>query len=220
MSPKHMLPELPFTEVDLEPHISARTVHIHHDRHHRGYIDKLNELIVGTQYENSTLLDIVKSADGEIFNNAGQAWNHAFYWQSLSPKASDPRGPLLTALMDQYGGVHGFTEALKKVAGEIFGSGWAWLIVDDKGTLEIEPTLNAGSPVRQSHIPLLCLDVWEHAYYLDYQNERKKHLDAVMNIINWEFANIRFEARLKLTEDLQSDLGPDPKDTLSKMNGR
>ena len=188
------LPRLPYAENELEPAISSNTVSLHHGKHHQAYIDKLNELIVGTPYEGMPLEEIVKRAaksdkDKAIFNNAGQAWNHDFYWKSMAPKGGEPAGKIKDALQSNFGGVKEFKEAFTKAAVAQFGSGWAWLVKDKGGKLKITTTSNADTPIAHGETPLLAADVWEHAYYLDYQNRRPDHIKAWLDkLANWSFA--------------------------------
>ena len=187
------LPPLPYAENALEPAISSSTVGLHHGKHHKAYIDKLNELVVGTPYEAMPLEEIVKRSaksekDKAIFNNAGQAWNHDFYWQSMTAKGGSPAGKIKKALDDSFGGLEDFKKAFKTAAVDQFGSGWAWLIHKD-GKLAIETTSNADTPIAHGRTPLLAADLWEHAYYLDYQNRRPDHVQAWLDkLANWSFA--------------------------------
>lgn len=188
------LPPLPFAYDALEPHMSARTLEFHHDKHHRAYVDKTNKLIAGTDLENADLETIVRRAsergDQKLFNQAGQAWNHAFLWQSLRTQGdAAPAGELAERIENDFDGVDGFAAAFKKEAVAHFASGWAWLVLGgDK--LEVISTHDADSAlVHAGKTPLLVLDLWEHAYYLDYQNERPKFVEAFLTkLINWDFA--------------------------------
>ena len=188
------LPALPYAANALEPVISSTTISFHHGKHHAGYIDKLNELVAGTPYEGMSLEEVVKRSaksekDKAIFNNAGQAWNHDFYWRSMSPKAGEPSGKLKDALNASFGSVKEFKEAFTKAAVAQFGSGWAWLVKGKDGKLKITTTSNADTPIAHGETPLLTADVWEHAYYLDYQNRRPDHLKAWLDkLANWSFA--------------------------------
>jgi Fe-Mn family superoxide dismutase len=188
------LPKLPYAESALEPAISSKTISFHHGKHHKAYVDKLNELIAGTTYEEMSLEDIVaKSAKSEkdkaIFNNAGQAWNHDFYWKSMAPKGGEPTGKLKDALQSSFGGLKEFKETFTKAAVAQFGSGWAWLVKGKDGKLKITTTSNADTPIARGETPLLTADVWEHAYYLDYQNRRPDHIKAWLDkLANWSFA--------------------------------
>jgi Fe-Mn family superoxide dismutase len=190
------LPPLPFAPDALEPAISRRTIELHHGKHHRAYVEKLNELVAGTELATLSLDEVVKRTAGdkqraEIANNAGQAWNHHFYWRSLAPP-SRRRNELKPARLRPEGGRR-LVEAFTAAATARFGSGWAWLVAD-RGTLEIVTTANAGTPLARELTPLLALDVWEHAYYLDYQNRREEYVRAVVERhLNWEFASQNLE---------------------------
>jgi superoxide dismutase, Fe-Mn family len=185
---------LPYEENALAPVISANTLAYHYGKHHRGYVETVNRLIVGTAFAEMSLEQIVRSSAGEaahvpIFNSAAQAWNHAFYWQSLRPRAGGEPPIALKVLMEEsFGGVEQCKKALSSTALGQFGSGWAWL-VQDHGKLKVVGTSNAHTPIEQGLNPLLTIDVWEHAYYLDYQNRRAEHVNEVLErLINWEFA--------------------------------
>ena len=192
-------PTLPYAIDALEPHVSAETLKFHHGKHHKGYVDKLNAAIPGTRYEDQSLELIVtqssEAGDTAVFNNAAQVWNHTFLWHSMAPGGGgDPSGPLAKAINDRFGDSSGFREAFKKSARGQFGSGWTWL-VRTAGGIDITSTGNAETPLTDGVTPLLTLDVWEHAYYLDYQNKRADYVDAFLaNLINWEFAEHNFEA--------------------------
>jgi superoxide dismutase, Fe-Mn family len=188
------LPALPYAEDALAPVISAQTVAFHYHKHHRGYVDNLNKLVAGTPFAGASLEEIVRRAAGDpehvgVFNNAGQAWNHAFYWRSLRPAGGGrPPAVLLQRLEADFGGFDRFKQALAAAANGQFGSGWAWL-VQDQATLKVAHTPNAEAPMNRGQKPLLTIDVWEHAYYLDYQNRRADHVHAVIEgLLNWEFA--------------------------------
>jgi Fe-Mn family superoxide dismutase len=191
--------KLPYAEDALDPVVSAKTISFHYGKHHQAYVDKLNELTAGTPYEDMSLEDVVKKSAGNdkdklIFNNAGQVWNHDFYWQSMAPPkgdkgSSEPSGKLKDALQTSFGGVKEFKEAFAKAAVAQFGSGWAWLVKGKDGKLEITTTSNADTPIAHRKTPLLTADVWEHAYYLDYQNRRPDHVkDWLDKLANWSFA--------------------------------
>ncbi len=189
----HTLPELPYALDALNPHISKQTLEFHHGKHHLAYINNLNGLIEGTQFENYELEDIVREAEGGIFNNAAQAWNHRFYFEGFSPNAkATPEGDLLKAIEAAFGSFDGFKEAFTKAAATQFGSGWAWLSVDGEGKLVVTQELNAGNPLKAGLKPLLTCDVWEHAYYLDYQNRRPDYLKAFWPLVNWELIEERY----------------------------
>ena len=192
-------PALPYAIDALEPHVSARTFEYHHGKHHKAYVDKLNAAIVGTDYAEQSLEEIITSAfaagDTGVFNNAAQAWNHTFLWHSMSPNGGgSPDGDLADAINETFGDLAGFREAFKAAALGQFGSGWAWLVKTDNG-VAIETSGNADTPLTGNNTPLLTLDVWEHAYYLDYQNKRDAYIDAFLDeLINWEFAAANFAA--------------------------
>jgi Fe-Mn family superoxide dismutase len=174
------LPELPYELHELEPVISSATLKLHHGAHHRGYVEKLNRLIKGTELERCTLDDVVRRSSGAVFNNAAQAWNHAFFWQSLAPAREPGKAPGSLAAR--------FSAELKSVAAGVFGSGWVWL-VEDNGALGVAATANADNPLRRGLKPLLVIDLWEHAYYLDHQNRRDEYVAGVVDrLLNWEFA--------------------------------
>jgi len=186
------LPKLPWDEAALDPVVSARTIQLHHGKHHKAYVDKTNELVAGTSLADKPLEDVVRAAekakDQKLFNNAAQAWNHAFFWNCLKPGGGKPTGDIARRLDSDLGGHDAFRKAFAKAAVECFGSGWAWL-VDRNGKLEIVATSNAATPLTQDATPLLTLDVWEHAYYVDYQNRRPEYVEAVIaKLLNWEFA--------------------------------
>ena len=187
------LPKLPYAEDALAPVISAQTFSFHYGKHHKTYIDNLNNLIAGTPYADLSMEDIVKKSAKDdkakgIFNNAAQSWNHEFYWSSMSPKGGTPDGKMKKAVEDSFGSLDDFKKAFKAAAVGQFGSGWAWL-VESNGKLVIETTANADTPLAHGRKPLLVADVWEHAYYLDYQNRRPDHIQAWLDkLANWSFA--------------------------------
>ena len=193
------LEPLPYAENALEPHIDARTVQFHYHKHHAGYVTKLNNAIEGTRFGDAGLEQIVAEADaGGVFNNAAQIWNHTFYWKSMAPVAnrSAEPGPLVAAAIDKaFGSLQDFRGKFAAEAAGHFGSGWAWLVVNGSGELEITSTHDADTPLRHSQTPLLTLDVWEHAYYLNYQNQRPAYIDAFLDhLINWDFAEENLKA--------------------------
>lgn len=195
----HTLPNLPFEKDALAPFISKETLEFHHGHHHKTYVDTLNQLIKGTEFENLSLEQIVRRSSGTIFNNAGQAWNHEFYWHSLTPHSQQPREELAEALRADFGSIESFQKKFTAAASSIFGSGWAWLTLNNTGKIEILVTSNADNPLRHGGTPLLTWDVWEHAYYIDYRNERAKYLDSAWRVTNWDFAARNLaEARKKL----------------------
>lgn len=194
------LPPLPFKEDALEPHISARTISFHYGKHHQGYVNKLNELIEGTHYTDCSLEEIICCSAKDpkkvaIFNNAAQAWNHTFYWNSLSPKGGgQPKGSLKRKIEEDFGSFDKFAELFKQAGASQFGSGWAWLVQDAYGTLQIIKTPNADLPLIHDQKALLTCDVWEHAYYLDYQNRRPDYIDVFLkHLANWDFAQENFD---------------------------
>lgn len=187
------LPELPYEPHALEPHISVETMSYHYKKHHRGYVEKLNELTRGTPYADLQLEEVIdlarKNSDTDILNNALQAWNHTFLWNSFSPDGGKaPGGRLARMIENDFGDIDGFKKAFREAAGELFGSGWVWL-VEDAGKLRILKTRNADSPVGTAMTPLLVLDVWEHAYYIDYRHDRANYVSAFLDkLINWDLA--------------------------------
>jgi len=193
-------PKLPYAADALEPSVSAKTLEFHHGKHHKAYVDKLNAAIAGTAYERQSLETIISeshaAADTGVFNNAAQAWNHTFLWHSMSPGGGGgPVGPLADAIHGRFGDLAGFREAFKSSALAQFGSGWTWLVLTPE-SVDIANTANAETPLTDGVIPLLTLDVWEHAYYLDYQNKRDAYIEAFLsNLINWEFAARNFDAK-------------------------
>ena len=187
---KHELPDLPYPADALAPHISAETLSFHHGKHHRTYVDKLNELIVGTPHEDQALEEIIRNASGGIFNNAAQIWNHTFYWNCLSPDGGGaPSGKIAERIDAHWGAFEKFKGELSQSAVTNFGSGWTWLVQNGQGELEIVNTSNAGNPLTEGKTPILTIDVWEHAYYIDYRNARPKYVEAYWNLVNWDFAN-------------------------------
>ncbi|MCT4640277.1 MAG: superoxide dismutase [Bacteroidales bacterium] len=190
---KFELPKLPYANNALEPHIKEQTINYHYGKHHQAYVNNLNNLVPGTEFENSTLEDIIMKADGGIFNNAAQIWNHTFYFESFSPNPkSAPTGNLEAAIVRDFGSFDAFKEQFTKAAATLFGSGWAWLSADKDGKLHITQESNAGNPMRNGLKPLLTCDVWEHAYYLDYQNVRPSYIGSFWNIIDWAVIENRF----------------------------
>jgi len=194
------LPQLPYAKSALEPHVSARTLDYHYGKHHSAYVDKLNAAIDGTDYAGLELKVIIrkaeKSGDTGIFNNAAQTWNHTFLWHSMSPQGGgEPGGALKEAIIESFGGVEAFRSQFSAAAVGQFGSGWAWLVKESSGELKITSTANADTPVTSDATPLLTLDVWEHAYYLDYQNARPGYIKAFLeHLVNWKFAAANFSA--------------------------
>ena len=187
---QHQLPDLPYAGDALEPHISAETLSFHHGKHHQTYVTKLNELIAGTEYEDLPLEEVVRTASGATFNNAAQIWNHSFYWNCLSPSGGGaPTGKVAEAIDASWGSFDKFKDELTQSAATNFGSGWTWLVKNAQGGLEILNTSNAGNPLTDGKTPILTIDVWEHAYYIDYRNARPKYIEAYWQLVNWDFAN-------------------------------
>jgi superoxide dismutase, Fe-Mn family len=184
----HQLPPLPYALDALEPHLSKETLEFHHGKHHAAYVTKLNSLIKDTEFASQRLVEIVAQSSGELFDNAAQAWNHAFYWHCLAPNAGGrPTGALAAAIDNRWGSFAAFQDAFKKAAVSNFGSGWTWLVKKRNGALDIVSTSNAGTPITGLDRPLLTCDVWEHAYYIDYRNQRPEYLNGFWNLVNWEF---------------------------------
>jgi Fe-Mn family superoxide dismutase len=187
------LAPLPYPKDGLEPHMSARTLDFHHDQHHRAYVTTLNTLVQGTPFADQTLEQIIRAtakdeAKASLFNNAGQAWNHNFFWKCLRPRGGGkPAGDLLQQLDHDFGTFDKFKEQFKEAAVGQFGSGWTWLVLD-RGTLKVAKTANAVNPLVQGQTPLLACDVWEHSYYLDFQNRRPDYVQTFLDhVVNWEF---------------------------------
>ncbi len=190
---KHELPQLPYSADALSPVISAKTIEFHYGKHHQAYVNNLNNLIVGTPFENATLETIIKEAEGGIFNNGAQVWNHTFYFLTLSPNPkSEPSGKLGEQISSDFGSFAEFKDKFEKASAGLFGSGWTWLVLNSMGQLEITQESNAGNPLRKGLKPLLACDVWEHAYYLDYQNRRPDYLHSFWNIVDWKVVEGRF----------------------------
>ena len=188
--------ELPYAYDALEPYISAETLHFHHDMHYAGYVVKLEELVAGTRYESMSLEDIIRESDGAIFNNAAQAWNHVFYFEQLSRHGyHTPNGRLLRAIEDTFGSVDELRRRMTTAATSLFGSGWVWLAADYDGRLYIVSKPNAGTPLTDGLTPLMCIDVWEHAYNLDNRNQRKQSVEDFWKILDWEVVEKRYKNR-------------------------
>ena len=188
--------ELPYAYDALAPQLSEETLRYHHDKHYAGYVAKLNELILDTPYEGQPLEDIILAADGAVYNNAAQAWNHAFYFEQLSPDPQRmPTGALADAVVRTFGSVDALREGMNREAVGLFGSGWVWLAADRQGGLVIVSGPNAGNPLRQGLVPLLCIDVWEHAYYIDYRNRRADAVAALWDRIDWKTVGERYAKR-------------------------
>ncbi len=184
------LPALPYDRTALEPHISAETIDYHYSKHHQTYVTNLNNLVAGTEFENADLESIVRKAQGGLFNNAAQVWNHTFYWNCLKPNGGGaPTGKLAEAINAAFGSFEAFKAEFTKTAIGTFGSGWAWLVQRADGSLALVSTSNAATPLTGTDKPLLTCDVWEHAYYVDYRNARPKYVEAFWNLVNWDFVS-------------------------------
>jgi superoxide dismutase, Fe-Mn family len=187
------LPKLSYALDALEHHMSQKTMEFHYGKHHQAYVNNLNNLLPGTKFENATLEAIIKEADGPVFNNAAQIWNHTFFFMSFSPQGGEePAGKIAEAINKNFGSFDEFKDKFSKAAVSLFGSGWAWLVKKADGSLEILQESNAGNPLRKGLIPILTCDVWEHAYYLDYQNRRADYVEAFWKIIDWNIIEKRF----------------------------
>jgi superoxide dismutase, Fe-Mn family len=188
-------PPLPYDKAALAPHISAETLEYHYGKHHKAYVDNLNKLIEGTGLAGASLEDIIRQSEGGVFNNAAQTWNHTFYWQSMKPSGGgQPTGELAAAIARDFGSFETFVRDLSEAAMTQFGSGWAWL-VSDKGKLSVTKTGNADLPLKHGQRALLTIDVWEHAYYIDYRNQRAKYVQTfINNLANWDFALANLKA--------------------------
>jgi Fe-Mn family superoxide dismutase len=189
------LPALPYARNALAPHISENTLNFHYGKHHQAYVDNLNKLVAGTPMENQALEEVVRQSWAEkktpVFNNAGQVWNHTFYWHSMKPAGGgQPTGLVADKIKQAFGDYDGFKKAFAEAGATQFGSGWAWLVLNG-GKLEVRKTPNAETPLTEKGVtPILTMDVWEHAYYLDFQNARPRYIDAFLNeLVNWDFAN-------------------------------
>ncbi|PQJ95451.1 superoxide dismutase [Chromatium okenii] len=184
----HELPALPYAKDALAPVISAETIEYHYGKHHQTYVTNLNNLIAGTEFADLSLTDIILKATGGIFNNAAQVWNHSFYWNCLSPTGGGaPDGDLGAAIAATFGSFEEFKKQFAQAGATNFGSGWTWLVKNADGSLEIFNTSNAGTPMTSGKTALLTVDVWEHAYYIDYRNARPKYLETIWDKINWAF---------------------------------
>jgi Fe-Mn family superoxide dismutase len=189
----HQLPALPYAMDALSPHISEETLSYHYGKHHKAYVDNLNRLIVGTEFESLSLEETILKASGGMFNNAAQIWNHSFYWQCLSPEGGgEPQGVLAQAIDQAFGSFDAFKAMFSEVALKTFGSGWAWLVKNQEDQLEIISTSNAGTPMVEGKKALLTCDVWEHAYYIDYRNARPQYVEHFWNLVNWSFVASHF----------------------------
>ncbi|MGE4350066.1 MAG: superoxide dismutase [Candidatus Berkiella sp.] len=188
------LPALPYSLDALQPHISKETLEFHYGKHHRAYVDNLNKLIANTEFAEQTLEAIILKSSGGIFNNAAQVWNHTFYWNCLKPNGGGlPTGKLAEAINQSFGSFEAFKEKFTQTAITTFGSGWAWLVKKQDGSIDLVSTSNAATPMTQSQKALLTCDVWEHAYYIDYRNARPQYLEHFWELINWDFVAENFE---------------------------
>ena len=187
---EHKLPELPYPKNALDPHISAETLEFHYGKHHKAYVTKLNELIKDTKFQNMTLEETIKQSEGPLFNTAAQTWNHTFFWNCLSPEGGGhPGGKVLDLINKKWTTFDKFKDEFSKSAVANFGSGWTWLVQNGNGDLKILNTSNADNPIKHDLKALLALDVWEHAYYIDYRNARPDFVAAFWKIVNWEFVS-------------------------------
>ncbi len=185
--------ELPYAIDALAPHISKETLEFHYGKHHNAYVANLNKLTEGKPEAEKSLEDLIKTAKGAIFNNAAQIYNHTFYWNSLKPNGGgEPTGALLDAINKSFDSFADFKTLFTQAALGLFGSGWVWLVKDEDGTLGIESLQNAGNPLQDGQTPILVIDVWEHAYYIDYRNARAKYVESFWNIVNWDFVAEQF----------------------------
>jgi Fe-Mn family superoxide dismutase len=190
---EHTLPPLPYAKDALQPTMSAETLEYHYGKHHQAYVTNLNNLIKGTEYENLSLEEIIKKSQGGVFNNSAQVWNHTFFWNCMKPNGGGaPTGPVADAINAKWGSFDKFKEEFQKSAVGNFGSGWTWLVKKPDGSVDIVNTSNAGTPLTTENKALLTVDVWEHAYYIDYRNARPKFVESWWNIVNWDFVNQNF----------------------------
>lgn len=191
---KYTLPALPYPEHALEPVISRETIQIHYGKHAQTYLNNLNDMIAGTEYEDMSLEDTIRSSAGSLFNNAAQTWNHIFYFNTFSPDARvAPQGSLAQAIVRHWETFENFQEVFVQTGKSLFGSGWVWLCSDDAGHLGIRAESNAGNPLIEGLTPLLTFDVWEHAYYIDYRNRRDNHLQQLWSIVDWRVVESRYK---------------------------
>ncbi|AXK71476.1 superoxide dismutase [Fe] [Lysobacter sp. TY2-98] len=182
------LPPLPYDRAALEPHMSAETLDYHYGKHHKAYVDNANKMIEGTEFADMPLVDIIRKAQGGLFNNVAQVWNHTFFWNCMKPNGGgEPTGKLADAINLAFGDFATFKEEFAKTCVTTFGSGWGWLVQRPDGSLALVSTSNANTPITGEDTPLLTCDVWEHAYYIDYRNLRPKFVEAFWNLVNWDF---------------------------------
>ena len=190
---EHTLPPLPYAMDALAPHISKETLEFHYGKHHQTYVTNLNNLIKGTEFENASLVEIIRKSSGGVFNNAAQVWNHTFYWDGMTPASTGiPSGALAAAIDAKWGSFDKFKEEFGKSCAGNFGSGWTWLVKKVDGSVDIVNTSNAATPLTGADIPLLTCDVWEHAYYIDYRNARPKYVETFWKLVNWDFVGKNF----------------------------
>ena len=188
------LPELPYAKDALAPHISPETIDFHYGKHHNAYVTNLNKMIEGSKFAEMSLEEIIKNSEGGMFNNAAQVYNHTFYWNCLSPKGgNEPTGALGDAITKSFGSFAEFKEKFTTAAKTQFGSGWAWLVQNADGSLEVTQTANAGCPLTTGQTPILTCDVWEHAYYIDYRNARPNYIETFWKLVNWDFAGTQLK---------------------------
>ena len=185
------LPPLPYGYEALEPSMSEETLRYHHDKHHLAYVDNLNKLVKGTEFENDDLIDIVRHSNGAIFNNAAQVWNHTFFFEQFG-KPTDVKGKLAEEIVRKWGSIDKFKEEFVAAGASLFGSGWVWLVCDRNGELCIMAMSNAGNPLTLNYTPLMTFDVWEHAYYIDYRNMRGEYLNALWRVLDWRIIEERY----------------------------
>ena len=192
---KFELPPLPYDKSALAPYVSARTLELHYEKHHRGYLTKLEKAIRGTPAAEKGLFDIIRESEGAVFNNAAQVWNHTFYWDSMKPRGGGKPSPdFLRVIERDLGSFPEFTQQFSEAAMGEFGSGWAWLVLSNSGKLRVIASHDAENPLQTNAVPLLTLDVWEHAYYVDYQNERDRYISAYLDhLVNWDFAEKNYQ---------------------------
>jgi Fe-Mn family superoxide dismutase len=190
----YLLPPLPYETDALQPYISKETIAYHYGKHHATYVNKLNKLVEGTEFADSGLEVIIRKAEGGIFNNGAQVWNHTFYWNCMAPPGGsrEPTGALLNAIKSDFGSFEAFKDKFSRAAASLFGAGWAWLVKTPSGKLEIVQESNAGNPLRNGLEPIMTLDVWEHAYYIDKRNRRPAYIDDFWKVIDWETIGKRF----------------------------
>ena len=189
----HELPKLPYELNELEPFISQKTLEFHFGKHHQAYVTNLNKLIIGTAFEKASLDEIVKHSEGGIFNNGAQVYNHTFYFMALSPNGGgDPKGKFAETIASTFGSFAAFKDEFSKAGATLFGSGWVWLVADAHNKLRIVKKTNAGNPLIDGMTPIVTMDVWEHAYYLDTQNARPKYIENFWSLLNWEVVEKRF----------------------------